>query len=214
MSVQIKFCGMMRTRDVEAALHNGASYVGAIMAGGPRSLSLRDAVATLAPAKGRAKRVVVVRPGRPEEVADVAREFDVVQLHGDASSEDIRSLRELYSGEIWTVVRVGEGGMPAASRDLFSLADAIVFDKQSANGLGGSGLRINWSSLSEQLGATRPRRMILAGGLNPSNVAEAISILRPDAVDVASGVEAAPGIKDHGLLREFFQAVRGAEGDL
>ena len=204
----------MRTRDVEAALHNGASYVGAIMAGGPRNLSLRDAVATLAPAKGRAKRVVVIPPGRPAEIAEVAREFDVVQLHGDASADDILGLRELYSGEIWAVVRVGEEGMPAASRDLFSVADAIVFDKQTANGLGGSGMPINWNSLSEQLGAARPRRTILAGGLNSSNVAEAISMLRPDVVDVASGVEAAPGIKNHDLLRQFFQAVRSAEAVL
>ena len=139
MPVEIKFCGMMRTRDVEAALHQGASYVGAIMAGGPRSLSLKDAVATLAPAQGRAKRVVVVRLGRAEEVADIARQFDVVQLHGDAAPEDVTALRSLFPGEIWPVVRIESTELPERIRELFSVSDAVVFDKKTESGLGGSG---------------------------------------------------------------------------
>ena len=93
--------------------------MGAIMAGGPRNLSLKDAVATLAPAQGRAKRVVVVRLGRPEEVADIARLFDVVQLHGDAVPEDVTALRSLFPGEIWPVVRIESSEGPARMRGWF-----------------------------------------------------------------------------------------------
>ena len=212
MSVQIKFCGMMRTRDVETALHQGASYVGAVMAGGPRNLTLRDAVATLAPAAGRAKRVVVIRPGRTEEMADIAREFDVVQVHGDMTPEDVLALRELFSGEIWPVIRTADGSLPSNAAALLSAADAVVFDKKTESGLGGTGEKIDWNVLAHELGKKRVGRMVLAGGLTPSSVAEAISIFRPDVVDVSSGVEAAPGIKNHDLMREFSKAVRSVEG--
>lgn len=211
MNVQIKFCGMMRTRDVEAALHQGASYVGAVMAGGPRNLSIRDAVATLAPAKGRAKRVIVVRPGRAEEVADVAREFDVVQLHGDVTVDEIAALRALFPGEIWPVIRVGELGIPVSARELFAVADAIVFDKKTESGLGGSGERLDWNALAKSLHPNQMGVTVLAGGLTPLSVGDAITALRPHIVDVSSGVEDAPGIKNHALLRAFAQAVRDAE---
>ncbi len=211
MSVQIKFCGMMRTRDVEMAVHHGAAYVGVIMAGGPRNLSLRDAVATLAPAQGRAKRVAVVRVGRPEEVADLGRQFDVLQLHGDATPSDVSALRNLFDGEIWTVVRTEVAELPAYIHELYSLSDAIVFDKKVESGLGGTGERLDWNALAASLGSRRAGRTILAGGLTPATVGEAIRTLHPDLVDVSSGVENAPGIKNHDLLRDFAAAVKSAE---
>lgn len=211
MSVQIKFCGMIRTRDVEAAVHQGASYVGAIMAGGPRNLSLRDAVATLAPAQGRAKRVAVVRVGPPEEVAEVARHFDVIQLHGDATAEDVTALRSHFDGEIWAVVRSSGSEVPVFISDLYSVSDAVVLDKRVESGLGGTGERLDWSELASSLGDSRKGRTVLAGGLTPATVGEAIRLLHPDVVDVSSGVENAPGIKNHDLLRDFAAAVKSAE---
>lgn len=211
MYAKIKFCGMMRTRDVEAALHQGASYVGAIMAGGPRNLSLRDAVATLAPAKGRARRVAVVRVGRPEEVADVARQFDVIQLHGDVTPADVMALRPLFDGEIWSVVRSNGSELPSFISELFTVSDAVVLDKRAASGLGGTGEPLDWSALAGSLPKNRKGRTILAGGLTPSNVGEAIRLLHPDIVDVSSGVENAPGIKNHDLLRDFAGAVKNSE---
>ncbi len=210
MSVQIKFCGMMRTRDVEMAVQHGAAYVGAIMAGGPRNLSLRDAVATLAPATGRAKRVAVLRIGRTEEMADIARQFDVIQLHGDATPEDVSALRPLYEGEIWTVVQSTGAELPSFISELYAVSDAVVFDKKNDSGLGGTGERLDWKGLAASLRGTRNGRTILAGGLTPSIVGEAIELLHPDVVDVSSGVENAPGIKNHDLLREFAHAVRNS----
>ncbi len=201
----------MRTRDVEMAVHHGAAYVGVIMAGGPRNLSLRDAVATLAPAQGRAKRVAVVRVGRPEEVADLGRQFDVLQLHGDATPADVSALRTLFDGEIWTVVRTTASELPAYIEELYSISDAVVFDKKVESGLGGTGERLDWCALAEAIGSLRTGRIILAGGLTPSTVGEAIRALNPDLVDVSSGVENAPGIKNHDLLRDFAAAVKSAE---
>ncbi len=211
MSVQIKFCGMMRTRDVEMALHNGASYVGAIMAGGPRNLSLRDAAATLAPAAGRARRVAVVPVGRLEEVADLGRQFDVLQLHGDATPADVAALRPLFDGEIWPVVRSSSSELPAYIAELYSVSDAVVIDKRVEGGLGGTGLPLDWDALAESLRGRRAGRTILAGGLTASNVGDAIRALHPDIVDVSSGVENAPGIKNHDLLRAFAAAVKSSE---
>lgn len=210
MSVQIKFCGMMRTRDVEAALHQGASYVGAIMAGGPRNLSLRDAIATLAPAKGRAKRVAVVRVGRPEEVADIAREFDVLQLHGDVTPADVTAIKSLFDGEIWAVVRSAGSELPEYTSDLYNTADAVLLDKKSSDGLGGTGEKLDWGKLAASLAGVRTGKTVLAGGLTPENVAQAIREVHPDIVDVSSGVENAPGIKNHAMLGEFASAVRNA----
>jgi phosphoribosylanthranilate isomerase len=91
---------------------------------------------------------------------------------------------------------------------LFQAADAVVLDTAAANGLGGSGELFDWEAVAGQLGAIRRRaRMVLAGGLRPDNVALAIRALRPDVVDVSSGVESAPGIKDFELMRRFVDAV-------
>lgn len=193
------------------ALHHGAAYVGVIMAGGPRNLELRDAIATLAPAQGRAKRVAVVPLGSPEEVADLGRHFDVVQLHGDATPADVSALRPLFDGEIWPVVRSAGSELPAYMEELYAISDAVVIDKKVESGLGGTGERLDWNSLADSLRNQKRGRTIIAGGLNPANVGEAIRFLHPDMVDVSSGVENAPGIKNHDLLREFAVAVKRAE---
>lgn len=205
--MQIKFCGMMRTADVNAALDAGAGYVGAILAGGPRHLSRAQALETLRSAEGRAKRVAVIPLEQVELMASNAAGFDVAQIHGDASPETVNELRARFDGEVWAVVRSDFGEIPAYINDLYSSADAVVFDKKSLTGLGGSGQRLDWTALAQSLAAIRRGRTILAGGLKPDNVGAAILALNPDVVDVSSGVEQAPGIKDHNLIRSFSAAV-------
>ena len=101
--------------------------------------------------------------------------------------------------------------LPVNAIDIAAAADAIVLDAQVPGGLGGTGVTLPWTQLARSLTAIRGTcRIVLAGGLTPENVATAITAIEPDIVDVSSGVESAPGIKDHSRMRAFRDAVTGA----
>ena len=209
MRVAIKFCGLTRVEDVAAANTLGATYAGVIFAGGPRMQTIESARA-LVEASGAALPVGVFRADAPDELRRALHvlPFAVVQLHGDVTEDDVAAARDVGAKEVWSVVRVGPEGLPAGAVTLFQAADAVVLDTAAANGLGGSGERFDWEAVAGQLCAIHRRaRMVLAGGLRPDNVARAIRALRPDVVDVSSGVESAPGIKDFELMRRFVDAV-------
>jgi len=116
-------------------------------------------------------------------------------------------VRAATGARVWAVLRV-EGAADADRVDeLDGEADAIVFDTRVPGKLGGTGIAFDWESAAR---GARPHRsrLVVAGGLTPENVALAISALAPDVVDVSSGVETAPGVKDHQRMREFAEAVR------
>jgi phosphoribosylanthranilate isomerase len=140
-----------------------------------------------------------------------------VQLHGDPAADDVRAVRERFAGEVWAVVRLRDGALPENVGSLFDLADAVLLDAFVAGKLGGTGHKLPWEAIAEPLDTLRSAargtgqrsaKLILAGGLRAENVGEAIRLLRPDVVDVSSGVESAPGIKDHAQMRAFRDAVR------
>ena len=150
-------------------------------------------------------------PASIETVATVAGEvsLDVVQLHGDPSPGVVERLRPFFGGEVWAVIRIAGTTLPDNATALLNVADAIVLDAKVAGQLGGTGTPFDWDSIAKTLDRQRVRaRIVLAGGLNPENVARAVSIVAPDIVDVSSGVESAPGIKDHARMRAFSDAVR------
>lgn len=218
MAVEVKFCGLTREADAAYAASLGAAYVGVIFAESPRRLDPDRATVVLAPARGRARTVGVFGPVSIEAVvatdADVG--LDVVQLHGDPSPGHIERLRPFFGGEVWAVVRIGGSEMPAHAAALMSVADAVVLDAKVPGKLGGTGTAFDWEGVARSLDRQRVRsRIVLAGGLNQDNVAEAVRIVAPDIVDVSSGVESAPGIKDHARMRAFGDAVRrrGAGSD-
>ena len=171
------------------------------------------------------RRAAVFGGQSPAEIAEIVSELDldVVQLHEDPPLDLARSVKEATGRLVWAVVRVPEivvdgGQAPAADRlaariaELDGEVDAVLLDTLAVAGLGGSGRRFDWSLVGE---AARPRRsrLVAAGGLAPETVGEAIAALRPDVVDVSSGVERATGLKDHERMRAFAQAVRRAAGD-
>jgi phosphoribosylanthranilate isomerase len=118
-------------------------------------------------------------------------------------------VRPFFSGEVWAVIRVSGSELPPDSLALFSVADAVVLDAKVSGRLGGTGTTFDWDPVARTLDRQRTRsRIVLAGGLNQDNVAHAIRVVAPDVVDVSSGVEAAPGIKDHARMRAFSDAVR------
>lgn len=212
MAVEIKFCGMTRADDAELGATLGASYIGVIFAGGPRHLTAEQAASVLATVPSAVRRVGVFDRVDIQALTDLARrlELGVVQLHGGADEGTIAKIRASFPGEIWPVLRLQSDALPLAATALFDCADAVVLDAHVAGRLGGTGVTLPWRQLVDRLRPLRGRRakLVLAGGLHADNVRQAIELLRPDVVDVSSGVETAPGIKDHARMRAFRDAVR------
>jgi phosphoribosylanthranilate isomerase len=133
-----------------------------------------------------------------------------VQLHADPTISDVKAVRSKFRGEVWAAIRIAGTHIPADAEMLFETADAIVLDARSSSRLGGTGEALPWSDLAADLARDRgSSAVVLAGGLRPYNVVSAIRTLGPDVVDVSSGVESAPGIKDPWLMREFYAAATG-----
>jgi phosphoribosylanthranilate isomerase len=213
--VLVKFCGLTRTEDAREALRLSAAYVGAIFAESPRQVDDDTARALFAAAGNEVRHVAVFGGGVIEQIADRATQVgaDIIQLHGDAGPATIEALHARFPGEVWAVVSVDQGSnvLPPDIDDIALVADGVLFDSRVAGRTGGSGVPLDWGRLGEDVGHLRGRtKIILAGGLNPGNVADAVRALAPDVVDVSSGVESSPGIKDHGLMLAFAEMVRSA----
>lgn len=210
----VKFCGL--TREVDAAFAGivGGDYAGVIFAGGPREQTPERATAIFAAAGADIHRVGVFGPDFRDRIpAVIARvSLDVVQLHGDPTVADVRDARKLFDGIVWAGVRVQGSAVGASVAELFGEADAVLLDALAPGGLGGSGIRLPWHAIAGDLAKARAGAMlVLAGGLSPANVDEAIAALEPDVVDVSSGIESSPGIKDHEMMTAFVHAARGSE---
>ncbi len=212
MLAKVKFCGMTRPQDAALAAEIGASYVGVIFADGPRKVSVDRAHEILDAAGDSIKRVGVFGTNDSDDIAEIAEEagIDVVQLHADPGMSEVEALRRRFDGEIWAAIRIPGSHIPHQFDDLFDTADGVLLDAHSGEKLGGTGIPLPWNELAIDLARDRgSAEVILAGGLNPRNVATAIRVLAPDVVDVSSGVESAPGVKDPWLMREFYEAAVG-----
>jgi phosphoribosylanthranilate isomerase len=183
-----------------------------VFADGPRRVKPEQARQILDAAGDKVRRVGVFGTNDADTIAHVLEEarLHVVQLHADPTPKEVTAIREKFSGEIWAAIRIAGTHIPTDALTLFDIADAIVLDARSEKRLGGTGQALPWDELAVDLALDRgSAAVVLAGGLSPSNVASAIRTLAPDVVDVSSGIESAPGIKDPWLMREFFAAVSG-----
>ncbi|HSJ06618.1 MAG TPA: phosphoribosylanthranilate isomerase [Longimicrobiales bacterium] len=199
---QVKICGLTRSADVERAVALGADAVGVVFAPSPRRLRPAAAARILDVVPITVARVGVFADEPTEFVLDAVAEcrLDWVQLAGPG---DPRTPAFLHARILKTVHVTGASDLASAAR---GVADAFLLDAPPAAGQrGGTGRSFDWA------GAGRlpwPRhRVVVAGGLRPGNVGRAMAMLRPGAVDVSSGVESSPGIKDAELLAAFFAAV-------
>lgn len=201
---KIKICGITREEDALVCAEHGADFVGFIFVPStPRFVEPEKAAGIAAKVRERETRprlVGVFRDASNDYIKEIHNlvGFDVVQLHG---SETDDAVRELGLPVIKTL-RVGETlpdthGAPNAAWLLFD-----TFDERRA---GGTGRRFDWSLLATY---ERSKPFFLSGGINPENVVAAISLVRPDAIDLSSGVESAPGVKDHDKLGRLFERVR------
>jgi phosphoribosylanthranilate isomerase len=211
---EIKFCGLTRPEDAEVAVDLAADYTGVIFAGGPRMLTLERAMEVLSVVP-ISRRVGVFGDQSVDEITKAAdwAQLQVIQLHGATTRERIDAIRSDFSGEIWAVCRVAGAALPPSVDEAFTLANRVLLDAYVPGALGGTGVAIPWADIAGQVEGVRTRRrkpLILAGGLRPENVAAAIAAIAPEVVDVSSGVECAPGIKDHARMRAFRDAVRAS----
>ena len=212
MAVRIKFCGLTRAEDVVEAEALGADYIGVIFAGGPRLRTMNQA-AELIGFVERATTVGVFGAATPDEIMRYvsAVPVSVAQLHHRATPASVAAVRGAGAREVWAVVPVIAGELPDGAAQLFLTADAVVLDTGAANGLGGTGRSFDWGGIAERLAEVkRTAKLVVAGGLNDENVRDAIRLLNPDVVDVSSGVESSPGVKDSKLMRRFSEAARSA----
>lgn len=203
----VKICGLTRERDVSLACELGASLLGFNFSGlSPRRIGM-DAARRLSRVAGpEASKVgVFVRETR-EQILEAVEEasLDLVQIHRDVAEEEVDGLPV----PILAVVRIANGSVPIPSAGVLKRCRALLFDTASARKTGGTGETFDWSVVANR---TFPAPFFLAGGLRPENVAAAIRRARPAGVDVASGVESEPGIKDAGLLKRFFEEVHAAD---
>ncbi|MFW5679153.1 MAG: phosphoribosylanthranilate isomerase [Pseudomonadota bacterium] len=211
MTTAVKICGLTRPDDVAAAIAAGADYVGAILVPASRRTVAMDALPALfAAAAGRAKRVAVTVDPDDDLLDRLATSgaVDFVQLHGHESAARVAAVRR----------RTGLGvvkALPVAVADdlrdvagYAAVADLLLFDAKPPPGAsaGGNGLTFDWR-LVRAIDAG-PTPWGLAGGLDPTNVQQAVRLTGAGFVDVASGVETAPGRKDHDLVRAFVAAAK------
>lgn len=208
---EVKFCGLTRGEDAREAARIGAIFLGVIFAGGPRAITAEVARDVLRDAPHSARRVGVFGAASPADIAGTAMlaGLDIVQLHADPDAEAVRDVRRVVGRPVWAALRIRGTVLPESASALFAAADAVVLDARADHALGGTGVTLPWGELAARLAPLRGHaRLVLAGGLTAANVAEAVAALAPDVVDVSSGVESAPGIKDHQLMRAFIGAAR------
>jgi phosphoribosylanthranilate isomerase len=203
MTPRVKICGITRVGDAELAAELGAAAIGFVLwPTSPRELPAATAreIAKVLPAHVARVGVFVDQP--PAVVAELVNAIglDAVQMHGDRDIGEYRDIRA-------RLIRA----MPIETDEAIAAADALpeditlLVDAADRVKWGGTGRRANWTRAAE---IARRRPVILAGGLTPENVREAIDVVHPWAVDVSSGVEESPGIKSADRLRRFFDAVQ------
>jgi phosphoribosylanthranilate isomerase len=213
VSTRIKFCGITRLDDAELAVSAGAWAIGLIFwPRSPRRCELDAAGEIAAAVKRRAEVAGVFVNATLDHVAATADAvgLTMLQLHGDEGPAYCSEAARRTGCKVIKAVRVRSGA------DLRALAafhtDYHLLDSYVAGLPGGTGETFSWDIVRGNWIPTRPRvPVILSGGLNPDNVADAIAAVRPFAVDVASGVERAPGVKDHDKLTAFAAAVQAAQ---
>jgi phosphoribosylanthranilate isomerase len=213
----VKICGLTRPGDAARAETVGAHYLGVILAGGPRLVDLATASAVLGAPRPGVQRVAVFGDRPLDELVTVSDrlDLDVLQLHGDPSVELLVALQRRTSRALWPVLRVEGTALPPHAETLARTTGALVLDAKVVGQLGGTGVTLDWSGLAEAVALLRravPQlHLVLAGGLRDDNVARAMALLEPDVVDVSSGVEYAPGLKDPSAIARFVSAVSAAK---
>lgn len=206
---RVKICGITRASDLRAASRAGADAVGFITdvpVDTPREVTPTEAAELVSKAPPFLTTTLVTMPDSAEHAVELAQlaEPDVVQLHGEFCPKELQFIRAETAAKIVAVVDCTDEDR---AHEYDEVVDAVLVDSTTADGAGGTGETHDWERTRDLVkGLTS--HVILAGGLTPENVAEAVETVEPYAVDVASGVELRGGVKDQEAVSEFISAVR------
>jgi phosphoribosylanthranilate isomerase len=217
MMIEIKICGITDQKGLDAALAARADLVGFVFfPSSPRALTPEAGAALAALARGRARVVALVVDANDALLGEIAEKVapDFFQLHGKERPARVAEVRVRFGRPVIKAVPISVSADLSQLAAYEAVADRILFDAKpprDATRPGGHGKPFDWSLVT---GIKRRRPVMLSGGLTPENVAEAIRIVRPDGVDVSSGVESAPGIKDAAKVMAFASAARTAAASL
>jgi phosphoribosylanthranilate isomerase len=214
MRLDIKICGLKTEEAVDRAVALGASHIGFIFfPKSPRNIEPSDAGRLAARARGRAKVVAVTVDADSDLLDEIVHEVspDILQLHGKESPERLLTVKAVYGLPVMKAFSVREADDLKKVDPYIGIADRFLFDAKPPAGSelpGGNGVSFDWKLMHLLDGSVD---YMLSGGLNKDNIAEAIRLTGAPGIDVSSGVESAPGVKDLGLMEAFFEAVRKAE---
>lgn len=216
MALDIKICGLKTDAALAAALDAGASHAGFIFfPKSPRHVSAEEAARLREAARGRAKAVAVTVDADDAALDRIVSVMqpDILQLHGKESPQRVAEVKARYGLAVMKAFALREAADLDAIAAYRSVADRFLFDAKPPAGSelpGGNGVSFDWRLLA---GLDADVDYMLSGGLNAANIGDAIRLANPPGIDISSGVESAPGVKDAALIEQFFRAVRAATGE-
>lgn len=208
MKTSIKICGLSNEAAIDTAIDAGATHIGLVhFPKSPRHVSLERAAELRRYAGDRIKTVLLLVNADAQLTGEaiVTVKPDIIQFHGSETPAWLRAIRDKTRLGVWKAVGLRDAGTLERSARYLDAADLLLFDAPAKALPGGTGTSFDWSLLADHQHQTD---WGLAGGLTPENVGEALAATKAPLVDVSSGVESAPGVKDMDKIRAFCQAVR------
>ncbi|PBB26900.1 phosphoribosylanthranilate isomerase [Mesorhizobium sp. WSM4312] len=213
MALDIKICGLKTDQAMAAALGGGASHVGFIFfAKSPRYVEPAEAGRLREAARGKALAVAVTVDASDAflDAIVTAMQPDMLQLHGSETPERVAELKARSGLPVMKALPLSEAADLDRIKPFIGIADRFLFDAKPPKGSelpGGNGVAFDWRILA---GLDAGVDYMLSGGLNAANIGDALRLANPPGIDISSGVESAPGVKDPALIEQFFRAVRAA----
>jgi phosphoribosylanthranilate isomerase len=213
MTIQVKICGLSTPDTMQAALDHGADMVGLVFyPKSPRNVSIAQAATLANIARGKAKIVALVVDATSAFLSDI---YDQVQphyfqAHGSETPARVSEIVKLTNTPVIKAIKVKDEADIEFAKTFARIASLMLYDAKAPETLvnalpGGNGLSFDWNLLANERG-----QFMLSGGLNPDNVIQAINMTRAPIVDVSSGVESSPGVKDSHLIAKFIKAAKSA----
>ncbi|WP_257550075.1 phosphoribosylanthranilate isomerase [Sphingopyxis sp. DBS4] len=202
----VKICGLSTPQTLDAAIRLGATHIGLVhYEPSPRHVDLKTAAELRQRAEGKVKVALLLVNASQQLTGEALSKVrpDIIQFHGNETPEWLAAVKRLVPAEVWKAVGLADAGTLERIRKYDGAADRILFDAPAAALPGGTGARFDWSLLKNH------RHTIdwgVAGGLTPANVAQAVAETGAPLVDVSSGVESAPGVKDVDKMAAFLKA--------
>jgi phosphoribosylanthranilate isomerase len=213
MALDIKICGLKTDAAVAAALSGGASHVGFIFfPKSPRNIDAAEAGRLRRAARGKARAVAVTVNATDEALDEIVAKMqpDMLQFHGSETPARVAEVKARYKLPAIKALAISEAADLERIAPFVGIADRFLFDAKppkDATLPGGNGVAFDWRILA---GLDAAIDYMLSGGLNAANIGEALRLANPRGIDISSGVESAPGVKDEALIEQFFRAVAAA----